>query len=397
MTDQPLNNMNKEISSKYEQSGSLGVGQMSDGVIKDNAKVAGKIDEINANTVHKTEIKAENIYINNSSSDSSQEKTKKNEKSKIAFAIAGTLNDIDRTKLNVIVALLKKMSGDAELEIIDLDEGSIKIILEGSEEGLQKIKELFESGELEEIEGFPIEYVRDLTEAENKKVEIKSELIKKILNQTINKNLERAELRGANLEGAYLERANLSGAELRGANLRGAFLRGAELRGANLRGAYLERANLSGAELRGANLRGAYLERANLSGANLRGAFLERANLSGANLEGAELRGAELRGAYLIGANLEGAELRGAELRGAILIGANLEGAELRGAELRGAILIMAILIGADFREAQLEKARFSNNQGISELRKQDFISRGAIFVEDPNSGDRSKSFAPVK
>ncbi|NES81234.1 MAG: hypothetical protein F6K10_07380 [Moorea sp. SIO2B7] len=187
--------------------------------------------------------------------------SKSQEPGRLAFAIAGTLDNIDRAKLNAIAALLKKISGDASIEIIDLDEGSIKIILEGSEEGLSKIQELFESGELNEVEGFPVEYVRSLTEAENEKVEAKSHLVQQILAQTAKKQ----QLSGAYLIWAYLIWAYLSGAYLSGAYLSGAYLSGAYLSGANLSRANLSRANLSRANLSGANLSRANLKNTQIS------------------------------------------------------------------------------------------------------------------------------------
>jgi hypothetical protein len=78
----------------------------------------------------------------------------------LAFAIAGSINEVDQVKLKAIVALLQKLSGDASIEIIRIEEGSIRLILNGSASGLEKIKELFESGELIEVLGETVEYVR---------------------------------------------------------------------------------------------------------------------------------------------------------------------------------------------------------------------------------------------
>ncbi|NJS15897.1 MAG: sigma-70 family RNA polymerase sigma factor [Nostocaceae cyanobacterium CSU_2_110] len=81
------------------------------------------------------------------------------DKKQLAFAIAGSIDEIDQVKLKAILALLKKISGDASIEIIRVEEGSIRLILEGSEEGLERIKEVFESGELTEVLGDAVEYV----------------------------------------------------------------------------------------------------------------------------------------------------------------------------------------------------------------------------------------------
>ncbi|NJM23972.1 MAG: hypothetical protein HC907_38035 [Richelia sp. SM1_7_0] len=82
------------------------------------------------------------------------------DKKQLAFAIAGSIDEIDQVKLKAILALLKKISGDASIEIIRVEEGSIRLILEGSEEGLERIKEVFESGELTEVLGDAVEYVQ---------------------------------------------------------------------------------------------------------------------------------------------------------------------------------------------------------------------------------------------
>lgn len=92
------------------------------------------------------------------------------DKKQLAFAIAGTVDEIDQTKLKAILALLQDISGDASMKIIRVESGSIKLILSGSDEGLEKIKELFESGELTEIMGETVEYVRFIDEILDKKI-----------------------------------------------------------------------------------------------------------------------------------------------------------------------------------------------------------------------------------
>nr|MDZ8061302.1 pentapeptide repeat-containing protein [Nostoc sp. EkiNYC01] len=165
-------------------------------------------------------------------------------KKQLAFAIAGSIQDVDHAKLKAILALLQKISGDATIEIIRVEEGSIRIILNGSDEGLERIKELVESGELTEVLGTSVEYV-DLTELDEK-----SRLIQDIIQKEVSgRNLRGADLRGANLTSANLTSANLTGANLTGANLTGANLTGADLTGANLTGADLTGANLTGADL----------------------------------------------------------------------------------------------------------------------------------------------------
>lgn len=80
----------------------------------------------------------------------------------LAFAIAGSFDEVDHAKLKAILALLQKISGDASIEIIRLEEGSIRLILGGSSEGLERLKVLFESGELTELLDVNVEYARFL-------------------------------------------------------------------------------------------------------------------------------------------------------------------------------------------------------------------------------------------
>ncbi|MHC5721794.1 MAG: pentapeptide repeat-containing protein, partial [Nostoc sp.] len=67
-----------------------------------------------------------------------------------------------------------------------------------------------------------------------------------------------------------------------------------------------------------------------------------------------------------------------ADLSNTRLINTNLSGANLRDANL----------VHADLSDANVEKARFGNNQGISEKIKDDLIRRGAIFIGEPPTQD---------
>jgi uncharacterized protein YjbI with pentapeptide repeats len=242
---------------------------------------------------------------------------------RLCFAIAGSIEEIDKNKLDAIVALLRKLGGDATIEILDIDEGSIKLILGGSPEALSEIEALFRSGELTEVSGVLVQDVHFLE---------KDELI-----LLIQKNGGTA----LNLVGADLSGADLSGVDLSEADLQGTNLFGADLQGANLFGADLSRADLS------------------------------RANLDEADLIGADLREADLSEADLFGADLSGADLSEANLSGADLSGANLREVDVS---------------RADLGEANLNGARFENNLGLSELNKLEMKKRGAIFQDSPDS-----------
>ena len=293
-----------------------------------------------------------NHYYAPSSDESSSVPEPKTSK-RLGIHIGTTFAECDRAKLEAIVILLREISGDDSIQLIDLQEGSIKLIVEGSEEGLKHIEELFASGELKELEGLKVEEINTLTEEEEKQTNEKLRLIEAIRTQQI------TDLRGVNLRGV----------NLRGVNLRGVNLSTADLRGVNLIEAKLREAKLRGADLFGADLREAKLRRADLRGVDLRQANLGGANLGGANLKRTKLRGADLRGTDLRRAYFRETDLRGADLRGT----------DLRKADLGGAIV---------------ELAYFGYNQGIDETLKADLIQRGAIFEDSP--GDRSSVSSPA-
>jgi DNA-binding XRE family transcriptional regulator len=79
---------------------------------------------------------------------------------RLAFAIAGSVSKVDIQKLKAIVGVLQKITGDTSLEIVDIEKGSIRLILEGSQESLEQIEALFKSGQLTEVEGFRVEDVQ---------------------------------------------------------------------------------------------------------------------------------------------------------------------------------------------------------------------------------------------
>ncbi|MBW4446235.1 MAG: pentapeptide repeat-containing protein [Spirirestis rafaelensis WJT71-NPBG6] len=301
---------------------------------------------------------------------------KQTKKIKAVIVLEGDINSVNSDlKVSLELALLT-YPGDT-IKITDIQAGSIRLIVEGSQEDIERLVSRIHSGELTELNGFPVEDIQILNESsddeESDELNDKWHLVQEILNKPVKgrklsdadlsdadlsdadlsgANLIRADLSGADLSGVYLSGANLSRANLIGADLSDAILRDANLSGANLIGADLSRANLSRADLSGADLSGA-----DLSGANLIGADLSRANLSRADLSGADPRDAILRDAILRDANLIGADLSRANLSDADLSGANLSGANLSGADLSRANLIVANLSDADLSGAKLRDA----------------------------------------
>ncbi len=293
----------------------------------------------------------------------------------LEITIRDQFEDINLAALRQIQQELGQKLNHLQLNLVDANPGSIQLIFEGSEEDLERLQGLFQSGELTEISGRTIENVKFIDSATSEKelrnkLNARNKLVQEIRSQNVEgRNLEKTNFKLGHLKGIFLRQAYLNGADLRVSDLSGSDLgksdlRGADLSGSNLTEAYLCRADLSGSDL----------IRANLSGANLTGAYLYRANLRDADLSNSELRGADL-----IRANLSGANLSSANLTGTYLYHANLRDADLSNSDLYRADLRDAELTGAE-----VKNIRLGNNLGISESLKRDLIARGAIFEDSP-------------
>ena len=164
------------------------------------------------------------------------------------------IDDLTPEKIDKINNLIQKIARDNTIKPIMKLKGSIRLFLEGSEDGLQRLADLHQSGELQALlnelksDDIPEIIVKKAEFTTDAKVIEKAELIKAIREGTIDKktlqqvDLSGADLRGADLRGANLSEANLSEANLSEANLSGAYLSGACLRGAYLSGAKVENA-----------------------------------------------------------------------------------------------------------------------------------------------------------
>jgi DNA-binding Xre family transcriptional regulator len=272
-------------------------------------------------------------------------------KFKAMVVLEGDLDSLPN--VTILTTILRQYSGDT-IKIVDIQQGSIRLIIEGSPEDIDRLLSRFEAGGITELDGFPVESERILdnsADGSDERLNNKWDLVREIVSNP---------MVGRELIGVDLSDADLSGAILSDTDLRDADLRDADLSGANLSLAMLRDADLSGA-----NLSLTMPRDADLSGANLSDANLSDANLSDANLSSAILRGANLSGAILSGANLSGA----------ILSGANLRDANLSGANLSRAIL----------SRVNVANTRFTNSAGIPDSMKRDLIERGAIFDDSPN------------
>jgi uncharacterized protein YjbI with pentapeptide repeats len=309
----------------------------------------------------------------------------------IAFIINGSLKNSDPTKLaklQLLVRAIQQLTEDASFDMVDIQEGSIRLVLEGSQTGVNRLQNLFNSGELTEILGFSIRAVEPVTVEATRAENPIADLLKEMLITTITGqgalscDLSGANLSGANLSGAILSKAILNKSILSSSNLSRAILRGTKLREADLNRAFLTESDLSTANLTKANLREADLRGANLTKANLTKANLTKANLAKVNLTTANLRGADLRWANCRGTNLKGADLRGSNLKRLTIdnetliddkwllvyqlltnggVGRNLIQADFVGAYLAKVNLTESSFIKANFSQANLVQSVFTN------------------------------------
>lgn len=284
---------------------------------------------------------------------------------KAKIVLAGDIDSVDANFKSTLEVLLKCYGGDT-IEIIDIQSGSIRITIQGSRQHVERLRERIVSGELTQIDDFPIEDLMILGDAslespENLSLQTKWELIQAIKAQPqLYRQLKDIDLSDADLSNANLRGFDLSGADLSGTDLSGAVLSEADLRRTDLRGALLSKADLSGAVLSEADLSGAVLRGTDLRGTDLRGTDLSWTDLRGTIIDistqleqkwqviheilnqgasGRDLSGTDLKWADLRRADLRRANLRGSDLSGTDLSEADLSDADLRRANLRGTII----------------------------------------------------------
>lgn len=123
------------------------------------------------------------------------EKQKPSHEGRAAFVVVGSISKDDIAKLQAITALLQDLTGDTSIKIVDIEKGSVKLILEGSQQSLEQIDTLFKTGQLTEVLGIPIQDVQfvDSTASEPNK-DIKG-IEKKRLAFTIAGNISKVALK----------------------------------------------------------------------------------------------------------------------------------------------------------------------------------------------------------
>ncbi|WP_313929987.1 pentapeptide repeat-containing protein [Trichocoleus sp. FACHB-262] len=156
------------------------------------------------------------------------------ENGKVQFEIVlkGDIASIDDQVQKTLETIFRSLLGSS-ITITDIQAGSIRIKLQGSPEDFARLIDRLTSGELIEINGFPVENIQILSQSFLEEVEESSsnnkwDLVQEIISRP---------LPGRQVSGADLSDADLSGADLRDADLSGADLSDADLSGADLRNA----------------------------------------------------------------------------------------------------------------------------------------------------------------
>jgi hypothetical protein len=83
------------------------------------------------------------------------------QKTQTVITLKGDIDSI--SNIQVIAAILKEHGGDT-IQITAIQEGSIKLIIEGSKEDIERLLNKIQSGELTELDGFPVEDAQILAE-----------------------------------------------------------------------------------------------------------------------------------------------------------------------------------------------------------------------------------------
>jgi uncharacterized protein YjbI with pentapeptide repeats len=166
----------------------------------------------------------------------------------LAFVISGKISSSTASELQAFVELLRKKTGDNSIDIAFFQEGSIKVILNGSPEGLANLQEMFEAGELDTLDVPPVEsqtiFDRSSSDARKARliqalrlpynittglgdlspIQAEARAIRRWRSRRIHDtyvDIRNADLRGANLRYIDLIDVDLTGADLTNADVTG--------------------------------------------------------------------------------------------------------------------------------------------------------------------------------
>lgn len=73
-----------------------------------------------------------------------------------AFIVEGTVDQIDQVRIEAVVESLKKYSEDASLTLVRIENGSIRLLIDGTLIGFERLEFLFKTGKLRQILGIEV-------------------------------------------------------------------------------------------------------------------------------------------------------------------------------------------------------------------------------------------------
>lgn len=305
----------------------------------------------------------------------------------LSFAISGTISSKTVAEVKAIVELLRKKIGDNSIDVVFFKEGSINIILSGAPEGLQKLKELFEAGELKDLE---IPTVESVHYVDNKTDTRKARLIEilKIESKSsppvahdLASDLYQAIKRASDLGRASAsDRASDLASDLASA------LDHALNRTSNYIRTLYNSLSLDLIPHRGLNP--ALIDASNRARARSLTFGLDLNLYISHDLDRARALVSLID--YKHQLNLREIDLSNTNFGNIDLRQADLTNVDFTRANLAGAILTGANLTGTNFTETNVTETVFGENLGLTESNKLNLQKCGAIFVDPPNSDNMS-------
>ena len=322
----------------------------------------------------------------------------------LSFAISGKISSTTVTEVKAIVELLRKKTGDNSIDVAFFKAGSINIILSGSQEGLERLQQLFESGELTKLE---IPYIEAVDYIDNSNIDARKarlvQTLRLVNNHSLNQILVSARRLGDALSNAqsndrYRVESGSSALEKTFKHIYYHPFDKALHYSSKLVSALIETPPLIKNALENTHkiirelARGRDKARLGIILTTFNPIFRARARLRAracirfreqAFELSRELAQINTRNHTL---DIQGANLKNTNLRNINLKQANLATADFTGADLSNANLTEANLTGANFTGANVTKTIFGQNLGLTEVSKRDLHQRGAILLDPPSS-----------
>ena len=83
-------------------------------------------------------------------------------RARYAVVLSGEIPDDKKEFIEALYEHLKRVADDTQLTLVEIRQGSVRLIMEGTEDGFESIHSLFRSGQLRDLSGRRVELVRKL-------------------------------------------------------------------------------------------------------------------------------------------------------------------------------------------------------------------------------------------